>query len=544
MKTNRFLIDARINERMVAGDHWYGLNIKSLDPIVINIIKRIGDFKVSSLMGQEVGIHYSTFKEADKTMDAAIKGFNEQIKRDMERIHQKDIDEDVLYGGYQTGSGFSYYWWDNDIIDRDNIGGIDGVQVDSINFFPANPNQFISGNINDIDKQDYIILSMRMTVAQARQIGRNNGLEEEQLNLIVPDEPEKQIQYDKGQHEKTDNKRVTVLLYMYFDKEEDAEGKPTVWFSKHTQNVEIQPPTDSELSIYPVAPFNWDKRRDFIYGQAEVTSMRANQIFLNKIMSMAMRSVQMTAFPKILYDKSRAAKPSNLLGGTLAVQGLEGQSIRNAVDLLRGEGVNADVFNLFNTILATTKDVHGASENALGEAKPENTSALLASQKQAGIPLEGIGRRRNTYRERVGKIALNFYTTKFNVKRKGEEGDFMGVDFDMADFEIGIDVGQMAQYSEALAINVLNELLAGEKIDFVEYLERYPKGIIPKQQELIDARKETEIDPEEDISQEELEDLSEEFRALPPEQQEEAKASGNILQWLIDRRDLPVEEEV
>ena len=57
-------------------------------------------------------------------------------------------------------------------------------------------------------------------------------------------------------------------------------------------------------------------------------------------------------------------------------------------------------------------------------------------------------------------------------------------------FSCTIDAGASAYWSEITAVSTLDTLLKSGHINFVQYLERMPEGIIPRKNELIEQTKE------------------------------------------------------
>jgi hypothetical protein len=58
-------------------------------------------------------------------------------------------------------------------------------------------------------------------------------------------------------------------------------------------------------------------------------------------------------------------------------------------------------------------------------------------------------------------------------------------------FQLKVDVGPSSYWSEITAMQTLDNLLQGSKIDFIQYLERVPDGMIPKKDDLIEEIKQT-----------------------------------------------------
>ena len=157
-----------------------------------------------------------------------------------------------------------------------------------------------------------------------------------------------------------------------------------------------------------------------------------------------------------------------------------------------------------------TRQFLGATSAALGETRPDNTSAIIALQRAASIPSEIT--KQNLYKsiEDLGRIYLDFMAAYYG-KRKVQVSmpdvgsdilAFAGKDPEELEtvlFDYGIlndmpmalklDVGASSYWSEMASVQTLDNLLMQDKITIEEYLERIPDGYIPKRQELIASRK-------------------------------------------------------
>ena len=83
---------------------------------------------------------------------------------------------------------------------------------------------------------------------------------------------------------------------------------------------------------------------------------------------------------------------------------------------------------------------------------------------------------------------------------------------------IKTNIGDSTYWSEISAIQTLDNLLQQNRIEFIDYLERLPKNLIPKIDELIKKIKEGTPDAME------YQQMSEFFDSLPPEVQAQLKS--------------------
>ena len=150
----------------------------------------------------------------------------------------------------------------------------------------------------------------------------------------------------------------------------------------------------------------------------------------------------------------------------------------------------------------------GATDAALGNVKPDNTSAIIALQKSSSVPMEMVKQDLYQSIEDMGSIWIDLMRAYYGQRYVPVEPDeqlqrVLGDDaplvqaFDFAQLEqvplsVKLDVGGSAYWSEIAQINTLDNLLTQGKIDIVDYLERVPNGYISNQQELIDTLRERE----------------------------------------------------
>jgi hypothetical protein len=207
---------------------------------------------------------------------------------------------------------------------------------------------------------------------------------------------------------------------------------------------------------------------------------------------MLMLNTMYTAFPKLLYDSSRVNEPTNQIGSAISVAG----DITNAATFLNPGTASPDAYKMFETAIQYTKEMMGANEAALGEVDPKNTSAIIAIQQASSIPLESIKRRFYQYIEDIALIWIDFFTSKYNIDRilpiRDKEQvtpvQFNGSQYRDMPFNVKIDIGPSARWSEITTMQTLDNLFDKGKISDIEYFQRIPDGFIPDKQELIDSR--------------------------------------------------------
>lgn len=238
---------------------------------------------------------------------------------------------------------------------------------------------------------------------------------------------------------------------------------------------------------------------------------------------MAMMNQMHTAFPKAIYNKSVISGFDNRLGVAIGIESIDPSvNVNNVASYMQPGNMSNQVFELIDKAIQYTKDMLGASDAALGEVKPDNTSAIIAVQQSAAVPLETIKQNLYQFIEDIGYIWLDFMANYYG-KRKVDVmvlGKRVVKEFDFSvlkkmKMRIKIDVGPSSYWSQITAMQTLDHLLEADRITFEQYLDRIPNGIIPKSNELIEELK------NQDMKQQFIwEQMARFMETLPPEQQQ------------------------
>ena len=483
-KSSENLYDiVKTNENYYAGDQWRGVEGKNLPKPVLNFIEQLVDVKISTLMANELTIHrYADDIANDKSRATlAAKAFNLMDKKNWDRVKMEAMNERMLLNASLSGMGASYWYWDNDIKygnEHRTQGDFKGEVIDSINLYVANPND------EEIQSQDWIILSYRKTIAQIKAEAELNGIKD--IEIKGDDETTNEgFSKAENEQEQDGKNNATVLLRLW-----KKEGK--VWACKTVGEEYIQKPFNTELSIYPIAIMQWKIRKRFIYGNAEITHIIANQQHINKMEAMRQLHAQLMAIPKVGYNRNMIAGFTNAVGGIIPINAPSGENISNAIHYWQPSQMTIDVDKSIESTIQKTREFKGINDNVTGAARAENTSAIIAQQRAAGVPLESIKRRFWQYLEDVAIIWLQFYVEKYNTVRKVQDVetkevvDFTGTEYKDVILDTRISVGASTQWSDALSAEALDGLLNAGHINIVQYLKRFPRNIIPEQDKLME----------------------------------------------------------
>ena len=473
------------NERFYRGDQWDSIDAKGLPTLVFNIFKRIINYFTSTIMQSAVTMRFSfvspygagtgiSEEEANNICDT----INSIVDLRCEKIKFDRLLADSLTEAAITGDAVCYTYWDPSIKTGQLFSGdFVSVLVDNTNVFFGDPNS------RDVEKQPYILIAQRETVSSLKEQARRNGIPEHVIDKITPDDDTLTQSGDMARKELENTKCISLTKLW-----RGENGK--IHYRKSVRNAIITNTVDTGLNRYPIALFNWSPIKNSWHGQAVATGMIDNQIFINKAFAMVMKHMMDTAFSKVVYDSTIIDNWSNKVGEAIAVNG----PVENVAKVLSAGQMQSGMLDVINLAIAHTKEFLGATDTALGNVKPTNTSAIIALQQASNIPLENIRRAFYQYIEDIGLIWLDFMFTYYDEKRlvcvrNGKKNTFVRFDvkkYNNMRFGCRVDVGATSYWSEIASINTLDNLLNKGLITLKQYLERLPDNIIPRKKELIE----------------------------------------------------------
>ncbi len=475
----------RQNERFYRGDQWYMMESGGLPRPVFNIVKRVADYLICSVVPERVDITYRSDvvaygnKEAASRL-ASLLSANAKYRWERSKMGSKLYK--LAMDAVISGDGVLYSYWRGDAA-GDGIyeGDIETELIDNVNLFVSDVNK------SDIQSQDYVILAGRASVISLRREARANGVSEKEIGKIVPDrldDSERSGDHASIELEGDDEAKATYLIKFWRE-----EGK--VCFEKSTRNCVINR-VKTPCTLYPVAYFNWHPTKNSFHGTSAVAGMIANQKYVNRAYAMVMKHMGDTAFSKVIYDKSKIPEWSNEVGEAIAAIG--GTNVSDAVAVLGVGKLQDGYLDFLSNVISTAKEVNGATETALGNVTPENTSAILAVQEASKIPLKLV--RAAFYRciEELASIWADMTLAYFPSDRFIPMLDGNGVltserisvnEEEKTSFKAFIDVTDTSVFTPSITLSILDKLLQGGHITIEQYLERLPEGYISDKASLI-----------------------------------------------------------
>lgn len=479
----------RCNRNFYYGEQWEHSS-EGLPRPVFNLVRRITDFLVGSLASESRVIHLNDqrlpFVERSalrQQISESIEMFNRHLAYRWQESRMDSKVYTALLNAAISGNGIFYCWWDADRQNGQLFAG--DIRTDCIGI----ESLFVADvNCADLQQQDYLLLSGRATVEALRREALENGLSPEEAAKIVGDCETEADANELAAVEQQGSEKATYLIRFY---RENGE----VVFEKSTRSCLLRR-VHTGLRLYPVAQFHWFERNDRYIGNAPVSSMIANQRYINTAYAMMMKHMTDTAFSKVIYDKSRIPEWSNEVGQAIAAMG--GGNVADAVSVVGVGKMEEGYLDLISNVIETTKNMMGATDAALGEADAHNTSAILALQETSRIVLDHISVNLNRCIADLAEIWADMLCTYADAARllpvlENGEVAARSPKYELLKNELlkaSVQVGTASRYTPSSTVVLLDKLLDKGYLGVKEYIELLPDGTVSDREALMEKIKE------------------------------------------------------
>lgn len=412
------------NERFYNGDQWHGAKVGNDRPLVRhNVIKRIGDYKLSVLGASPLSVNFTadgipnTLNLRNRVEDETEVDFYEQTRKDLangdeskqildslnevdkinvvmdalgdyfnvcsERMKFTTLCEQVLKNSYISGTGVLFTYWDSTIktglyADKGRTMPIDGdivcevIDIENVDFGDTSE--------DDVQKQPYIIISQRQSVAELKRQARRNGRPEHEVAQITPDSDYTYMSGDLAGNEPSEAGKCTVLTKVW--KEYNKTGTEYVVKAiKVCEKAVIKDEWDIGVKIYPISKFAWEKRRNCTYGESEITYLVPNQIAINRMLTASVWAVMMMGMPIMMVNSDVINQPlTNNPGQVVRFSG-SAEDFNNAISYVSPPNFSPNFDQNIQSLISNTLSSTGAYDAALGDVAPTNTSAIMQQEK-------------------------------------------------------------------------------------------------------------------------------------------------------------------
>ena len=241
----------------------------------------------------------------------------------------------------------------------------------------------------------------------------------------------------------------------------------------------------------------WEKRRDSYHGAAVMTPYIQNQIYVNKMWALAMVYSSKMAWPQRFYDATKIrGNLSNKVGQAIGVAGDPKSAIY--FDSPAGN-MSAQVLELVDRTIRYTRESLGVNDAALGDVKPENTSAIIAAAEQTAAPLIFQKLANHQLWEDLVHIIIDIIREMYGLREISREVKLpdgskekyvMDFDFGKIDynsFDIKVNVGTATYWSQLMQVQTMDSFFKNGIIDdALIYLEHVPDGYVAEKDEIME----------------------------------------------------------
>lgn len=479
------------NWNFYIGDQWNGIKTGGQELPMLNFIKPIVQYKVSSVAQNAMTAVYSDM-DANPSLQPVYEKLNKYWQQCWEKSKMNQAAWKALKAAAIQGDSY-VYWEDADILSPPTV-------IPNTCIFLSNE------NIDNIQEQEYIIVQERWSYDACVAHARKNKIPEKEIKLITTDNDTQSQIFNK----KEVDDKVTVLFYM-----EKKDGVVRVGRATKTAIIEPVEPIQSmkdgkplkSLSVYPIIPYVWEQVPNSARGVGEVEQLIPNQLELNKTLARRSMAVSIGAYPRLAYDANAIENPEDLnkVGVAIAVNGGGAQSINQMISYLNATNISSDADKLSNDLLQITKDLAGATDYALGNVNPEQASgtAIIAVRDSAQVPLSEQVARYRQWAEDVSLLWLDLWIAYnpdgISFMADTEEGQIK-VDITQEELNalkptVRIDVSPDNQWTKLAEQQSLDNLFMNNQLTLEEYVEATPdNSSIPKAKlkAIIDKRKQQE----------------------------------------------------
>lgn len=479
----------RRNERFYRGDQWRGVSVENLPKPVFNMVKRITDYLICTVASEKYVISYTDENlpfngrsVSVRTIRRALELLTGNARYRWERCKMDSMVYGLLLDAAISGDGALMCYWDADAEGDGMFRGDIGVQrIDNVNLFAADM------NCADVQSQDYMIVSGRASVASLRREAQENGATASQLARIVADGDVEGAAGDYASAELEDGGDGKATYLIKFWRE---DGR--VVFEKSVREHVIRT-VKTDMRRYPIAYFSWTPAKNSFHGTSPISGMVPNQQYINRAYAMIMKHMTDTAFSKVVYDKSRIPEWSNEVGEAIAVVGAT--NVSDAVSVVGVGSMQEGYLELIDMAVTATKELAGATETALGNIDPTNTSAILALKETSRITLEQVTMALASCIEELANIWADmmcaYYTDERLVPYVNEVGTASARSGISAlkgcMVRARVEVTETARYSDSAAVGILDKLLDGGYISAAQYVSHLPDGLLADRDSLVET---------------------------------------------------------
>lgn len=429
------------NFRMYNDDQWDGIKLKDTEPVQLNFIKPIVNYKVGAISQNLWAIHYSAenidIPEFVPTARNACELLNKKAAKIWEKAYMDFKVRLISKIAAINGEAPIYVNYNEDM-------GMPEIEI-------LNKPDIYYGNENnsDIQSQPYILTKKRMPVSTAKLFAEENKANKNEIEYIIGDQ---ETLEEAGESAKDEKDNMVTVIWKFW--KEDKK----VHVSIATRYCNIKEDEDTELTLYPITHMLWEEKQGSARGAGEITvGLIANQLEVNKTLMRRALVAKNTAYPQKVVNIDKIQNPGAIgeVGGIVKVSGMDVQNVSNVFTHIQPAQMSSDVEKLQQDLIQISRELASASQAAAGDINAEEASgrAILAVQQASQQPLvEQLSMLKKTI-EDIARIQLDM------IKTYNEDG--LSIEVEVQDPITGETTTQI----ERIDGIVLEKLQATVKVD-------------------------------------------------------------------------------
>ncbi len=445
-------------ENFYLGNQWRGVHAPDLDKPVLNFVRRVASFLTAMVASRELSVMITPYIHTEENMKRADI-LNVRLGQVIENSKLKNRAYSVVQDGVVTGDGYLYWYYEG--------GKIKCSVLKGVNVLFANPYS------PDLQNQPFIMIEHREYLDTIRETAAAGGNKSDVFKA------------DEGFAGSVESlPMATVITKLY-------KENGCVWYTQVTKDGVVTKPARLGYSMYPLAKFTWDKRKNSYHGMGAVENIIPNQIAVNKLWAMALLHQRTMAFPKIFFDRTKMEGWTNKIGAAIGVIGNPKDAVATS---FKANDMSNQVMEIVERTIAFTKEFMGANDTSLGNVVPDNTSAILAVQRSAAIPLENQKQEFNSFIENCVMVIMDIIAVKYGerfLERVNKEGgysmekrDFTGIDIE--DYSWNVQTEDSSPWSEGVQMQTLENLYAKEILtDAYDFVSAIPATQLKNKEQIL-----------------------------------------------------------
>ena len=474
--------DTDLNNRMYNGDQWHGLKIEGVEKIQHNFIKQIVKQKVSTITSNSFAVNYSPENiETTEFMETAQKACD-LLNKKASKVWDKDfMDKKIKKWAKQSAI---------------NDESICYVTYDMTGDMPVNEiiskNDIMYGNENEdeIQLQPYILIRQRKTILELKELAKNNNVDKNLIDTLVGDNDVSTIAGDKGKDELEDKCWLITKFY---------RENGTIHYQQATRYIDFGKPKDMEISLYPIAHYNWEDQEGDARGVGEVRQLIPNQLETNKTAMRRAITTKNISYPQRVMNVDKIVNPqdANRVGATIKFRDMGNVRAGDVFMLTTPGQMGTDSEKLQNELITLSKELSNAGDATTGNINPESASgrAILAVQNAQNQPLNDQVIGLKSFIEDIARIwfemwkvyaidGLTIETEQVNPETGETEVTMNRIPdyiLDALDASVKVDITPKGAYDKYAQELSLENMFVSGKITFEEYVESLDAdSVMPK----------------------------------------------------------------